>query len=301
MSEADAPYAPWIGRQRVVHDVITQAPVSGLSAALDYSEPLALSGDALPSCWHWLYFLEPAPASNIDHDGHPKRGDFLPPIELPRRMWAGSRLRFHAPLRVGDEARCVSTIVAIEHKHGRSGELVFVTLRHEVYRDEDCLLEEEQDLVFRNGVSNGTSASGPRPADVPTQTQTVNFARHIRPDPVLLFRYSALTLNSHRIHYDREYATKEEGYDGLVVQGPLVATLLLDLLQREYAGAAISTFEFRGMQPLTDTQSIRLCANVDSLDVALWAVAEPESVIEPAIANRAGAVAMRARAQLVAR
>ncbi len=194
----------------------------------------------------------------------------------------------------------MSTIVAIEHKHGRSGELVFVTLRHEVYRDEDCLLEEEQDLVFRNAMTRGGPASGQPTADVPTQTQTADFARHIRPDPVLLFRYSALTLNNHRIHYDREYATKEEGYDGLVVQGPLTATLLLDLLQREYAGAAISTFEFRGMQPLTDTQSIRLCANVESLDVALWAVAEHESLDEPAIVSETGTVAMRARVRLVA-
>lgn len=269
MSSTPAPFAAWVGRQHTVHDCVTQAPVNGLSAALDYPRALATVGSALPACWHWLYFLEPARASSIAVDGHPQRGDFLPPIELPRRMWAGSRLHFHAPVYVGDILRRVSTIVSIEHKVGRSGELVFVTLHHAVMRDHDCLLEEEQDLVFRAAPVKQAAASH---ATGHTESGPATLSRLVYPDPVLLFRYSALTLNSHRIHYDRSYAVEQEGYAGLVVQGPLTATLLLDLLRREGVEAPLKSFEFRAVQPLTDGAPVRLCANKGPEQIMqLWA------------------------------
>jgi 3-methylfumaryl-CoA hydratase len=270
----------WVGRSQTRCDVLGAAPVAALSATFDYPEPLALDGQPLPLCWHWLYFQEAVAASALAADGHPRRGDFLPPVELPRRMWAGGRLRFGVPLYVGDEVRRVSTVASIDHKQGRTGELVFVTVKHRVFRGENLAIEEEQDLVYREpGAGNTASVAGPAPP-------VAQWSRALQPDPVLLFRYSALTFNSHRIHYDRDYATGEEGYPALVVHGPLTATLLLDLLHRELPGAAVSAFEFRALRPLLEGRSLQLQGRQDGKTVSLWTL------------DAADAVAMEARVQL---
>lgn len=262
----------WVGRMQVRHDVISAAPVAALSATLDYDHALAGVGDALPACWHWLYFQDTVAASGLDTDGHARRGDFLPPVPLPRRMWAGGRLRFASPLGVGDEVRRESTVTAITHKQGRSGDLAFVTVRHDVFRGDALAIAEEQDLVYR-----GPAIASSAPA-AQTAPPVAQWSREIRPDAILLFRYSALTFNSHRIHYDREYATREEGYASLVVQGPLSVTLLLDLLKREMPHAVIGELEFRAHRPLLEGLPMKLQGRQDGDEVRLWALDANESL-----------------------
>ncbi|MEJ2533815.1 MAG: MaoC family dehydratase N-terminal domain-containing protein [Halioglobus sp.] len=270
----------WIGKTESREDLISPAPAAGLSATLDYGTPRASVGDPLPPLWHWLYFHAVPRPSETDRDGHPRRGGFLPPVALPRRMWAGSRIRFESPLRVGDRARRDSAIASISHKQGSAGDLVFVTVRHRIYRGDALAIEEEQDLVYRE-TATGNATPAPQPA--PEEAQ---WTREITPDPVLLFRYSAFTLNSHRIHYDRDYAMNVEGYQGLVVQGPLTATLLLDSLYREWPDAQVKSFSFRGMRPLLDGRQVLLQGRRDDTSATLWALDE------------GGALAMKANARL---
>lgn len=275
----------WIGRRETRSDILSAAPVAGLSATLDYQAPLAAMGEALPPLWHWLYFLPATAASEVDVDGHARRGGFLPPVPLPRRMWAGSDIRFVTPLRVGDAVERVSTIEEVSHKHGRSGELVFVTVLHQVSCDAGLALEERQNLVYRAADTSGHAA-------VPAQKApaTAQWSRLVQPDPVLLFRYSALTFNSHRIHFDRDYATREEGYAGLVVQGPLTATLLLDLLRREQPGVALQSFRFRGTRPLLDGDAFQLQGRSDGERAQLWALDGGGAVVMTASATLAPAL-----------
>jgi 3-methylfumaryl-CoA hydratase len=258
----------WIGRTEECTDLITPAPLRALEALLDYTDPLLQQDDPLPPLWQWLYFL-PFPAqSRIGLDGHPERGGFLPPIELPRRMWAGGRLRFHQPLRVGEAVSRVSTIADVNVKEGRSGTLVFVGVRHEISNAHGLAITEEQDIVYRNAPAPGEPAPASRLAELDH-----HWIREIRPDPVLLFRYSALTFNGHRIHYDRPYATEIEGYPGLVVHGPLIATLLLDLVQRQLPDAEVARFSFRAVKPVFDIAPFAVCGRVeaDGVTVTLWA------------------------------
>ena len=258
--------ADWVGREQEQFDTISPLPVAALSATLDHGRPAAVPGQALPAPWHWLYFLSTPTAAELDADGHARRGGFLPPVPLPRRMWAGSRIRYHSPLQVGDQVRRLSRIESVTHKQGASGTLVFVTVSHRIFRDPVLAVEEEQDLVYREAV---TEAAGGELKPAPAVAQ---FSRQLQPDPVLLFRYSALTFNSHRIHYDRDYATAQEGYRGLVVQGPLTATLLLDLLYREVPGATVDSFRFRGIRPLIDGDTIRIEGCREGNEVVLWAL-----------------------------
>jgi 3-methylfumaryl-CoA hydratase len=270
----------WIGRTETRDDVIAAAPAAYLSATLDHGQSLAVTGEPLPPGWHWLFFLDAVQASGVDADGHAKRGGFMPPVPLPRRMWAGSRLRFLAPLKVGDEARRVTTIADVQHKQGRSGELVFVSLLHQVFSGDRLAIEEEQDLVYRGELTARAADNAPAAPAAPQWT------REIRPDPVLLFRYSALTFNSHRIHYDRDYATRTEGYESLVVQGPLTATLLLDLLHRELPDAEARTFRFRAVRPLLEGSPLKLQGRREGETALLWAL------------DATGALAMEARVSL---
>jgi 3-methylfumaryl-CoA hydratase len=236
----------WIGRTQTVEDFLAPWPAKALIATLDERDPEPRMGDALPPLWHWLYFLEAAPASKIGPDGHGERGDFLPPIELPRRMWAGSRFRFDGePLRLGDTARRVSTIKSIEPKTGSSGSMVFVTVQHTLSGPKGVSLLEEHDIVYREAARPGETAREPKPA--PTDPNT---ARTIVPDPVLLFRFSALTFNGHRIHYDQPYVTGVEGYPGLIVHGPLMGLLQIELARRSAAGRTPHSFEFRALSPV---------------------------------------------------
>jgi 3-methylfumaryl-CoA hydratase len=241
--------AAWVGRSITRTDWIDPNRLFAFSATLDRDDPHPREGDAAPPAFHWTMFHPIARQSELGPDGHPRRGGFLPPVALPRRMWAGSRLRFGAPLRVGERVEQVSVIDRVEEKRGRAGPLVFVTVRHTVSGPSGVAVEEEQDLVYREAPTGG-AASGAAPLE---PAPAGAFRREIAPDDVLLFRYSALTFNGHRIHYDRRYVTEVEGYPGLVVHGPLIATLLLDLVRRERPGAAVERFEFRARRPTFDT------------------------------------------------
>jgi len=251
----------WEGRSETHTDVVTAAPLSALSATLDRDDPPVEVGTPLPALWHWLYFLPHHRQSEIGPDGHARRGGFVPPVPLPRRMWAGGRLMWEAgnPLRVGDAVRRVSTIASVTHKSGRSGELVFVVVRHALRNEQGLALTEEHDIVYRAAMAPGEAA--PTPVAAPKDG---TFSRDIVPDPVLLFRYSALTFNGHRIHYDRPYVTGVEGYPGLIVHGPLIATLLVDLLRRERPDAVLKRFEFRAVRPTFDTARFKVHGRFDA-------------------------------------
>ena len=290
MTTASEPITPeqlahwrsWIGRTEQRSDLIAAAPLNAWAATLDRDDPEALPGSDLPPLAHWLFFLPVARQSDIGPDGHPQRGGFLPPIPLPRRMWAGSRLAFHHAPRVGDEVTRISRIVSVDAKSGRSGALAFVTVRHEISNARGLAIVDEHDIVYRAAPTAGMQAPEPPPAP-----RDETFARRIVPDPVLLFRYSALTFNGHRIHYDRSYVTEVEGYPGLIVHGPLIATLLVDLLRRERPQARVQRFAFTAKSPLFDLHPFDVCGRFDGeRGVALWA------------RNHQGALAMQASAEL---
>ena len=260
----------WQGRTETLSDWITPAPLRAMAATLDRDDPEPVSGTALPFLWHWLFFLPHHRQSEIGPDGHAKRGGFLPPVPLPRRMWAGGRLTWHAdhPLRVGQEVQRVSTIESVTHKSGRSGDLLFVLVQHQIRHAQGLALTEEHDIVYRPAAKPGDPTPPPTPADTGAAWQRV-----ITPDDVLLFRYSALTFNGHRIHYDRRYVTEVEGYPGLIVHGPLIATLLMDLLRRHASDAQVSRFEFKAVRPTFDLHPFRLNGqpSADGKTVRLWA------------------------------
>ena len=248
----------WLGKTESFKDLITAAPVRALSATLDRPDPTPTPGTFLPELWHWLYFLPHARQSEIGPDGHPQRGGFMPPVPLPRRMWAGSRLQWLAPLKVGDPIERVSTIESVTHKAGRTGDLIFVLVKHDISNQEGLALIEEHDIVYRD-------APGPDDKPVaPTAAPTgAIWTKVITPDDVLLFRYSALTFNGHRIHYDRKYVTEVEGYPGLIVHGPLIATLLVDLVRQSIPNCTLKSFEFRAIRPTFDINPFTVCAKPD--------------------------------------
>ena len=260
----------WIGKTETLRDQITAAPVCGLSATLDRDDAVPLPGSTLPPLWHWLYFLPQQRQSEIGLDGHPKRGGFLPPVPLPRRMWAGGRLKWRSenPLVIGDAVQRISSIESVTHKAGRSGDLLFVLVKHEVHNAKGLALAEEHDIVYRAAVQPGDPVAPPIAADTGAVWQ-----RELVPDDVLLFRYSALTFNGHRIHYDRRYVTEVEGYSGLIVHGPLIATLLLDLVRRHAPDAFVRRFNFKAVRPTVDLHPLRLNGQptADGRTVQLWA------------------------------
>ncbi|MEJ6022080.1 FAS1-like dehydratase domain-containing protein [Ramlibacter sp. PS4R-6] len=262
--DADALRA-WVGRTETLDEEIVAASVRGLAATLDL-KAAPQPGDELPPLWHWMFFATRAPQSQLGGDGHPKLGGFMPPVPLSRRMWAGGRLEWLAPLRVGDMATRVSRIAAIEHKAGRSGDLVFVTVRHEVSARGQLALTEEHDIVYRAPAQPGDPVPQPQPA--PTDAA---WSREVRANAVMLFRYSALTFNGHRIHYDRSYAAEVEGYPGLVVHGPLIATLLAGLAQENRPGARLRRFDFKAVRPVFDMDAFRICGKPDGKMANLWA------------------------------
>ena len=260
----------WTGRSETVEDIATATPYAALSATLDQADiTRPAAGTPLPYLWHWLYFLPIYAQSDNGPDGHAKRGGFLPPVPLPRRMWAGSDFVFSQPLLVGDSLQRTSTIAEVKEKSGRTGSLIFVKVRHEIRRNgaAEVALTEHHNIVYR---------AAPSPDDVtpPPQTAPADFAwqRRIVPDDVLLFRYSALTFNGHRIHYDRKYVTEVEGYPGLIVHGPLIATLLMDLLRRQMPDAKVARFEFKAVRPTFDINpfSVHGQPSEDGKTVRLW-------------------------------
>ena len=279
----DAPLLQqWVGKTQIAWDVIDAGTAEALAATLDHKWALK-SGAVLPPLWHWIYFRSACLQSEVGSDGHPRRGGFLPPVPLPRRMWAGGRLKFEAPLPLGVSATRTSCITDVTKKSSRSGDLVFVTVKHEIAHHDLIAITEEHDIVYREFPQPGAAAPTPKLAP-----ESAKWSRTVTPDPVLLFRYSALTFNGHRIHYDRSYVTGVEGYPGLVVHGPLIATLLVDLLLQSMPGAQLSEFSFRAVSPLFDTEPFELCAQpeADGRTVSLWAK------------NVRGEIAMQAEATL---
>ncbi|GAC1342629.1 MAG: MaoC family dehydratase N-terminal domain-containing protein [Myxococcales bacterium] len=259
--------ASWVGRREVRTDRVGANNLSAWNATLDRDDPLPRDGDAVPPGFHWTLFAPIARQAELGPDGHPRRGTFLPPVELPRRMWAGSRLRLHRPLRVGEPVEQVSVIERVDPKQGRAGPLVFVAVRRAISgADGAVAIEEVQDIVYREAPKTGEPAGRAEPAPAGS------FRRQIVPDDVLLFRYSALTFNGHRIHYDRRYATTAEGYPGLVVHGPLIATLLLDLLRRQRPQATVERFEFKAARPTYDTAPFAVAGEQgdDASHYRLW-------------------------------
>jgi 3-methylfumaryl-CoA hydratase len=272
----------WIGRTESAEDIVTPARIAALAATLDRDDPPPENGDPLPLLWHWLFCLPIHRQSDLSPDGHARLGGFLPPVPLPRRMYAGGLVSVHVPLRVGDAVSRVSRIADVSEKGGRTGPLVFVKIRHEFRSRGELALLEDQELVYR---------AAPKPGDlarpVPPAPQGAIWSREIRPDDVLLFRYSALTFNGHRIHYDRRFATETEGYPGLVVHGPLLATLLADLLRRNLPRADVTTFSFRAVSPLFDTGPFLVCGRPDDRGstVTLWAQTPPGGLAMEAAAT----------------
>jgi 3-methylfumaryl-CoA hydratase len=266
----EQPLTDWIGRSETLRDQITAAPVRGLNATLDHPALAVENGMPLFPLWHWLYFLPQHRQSEIGPDGHAKRGGFLPPVPLPRRMWAGSQFEFRAPIRVGDRVARTSTIADVTSKEGRTGKLVFVKVRHELRCNDasEPALVEFHDIVYREAQGPNDVVPPPQPAPADAAWQ-----RSIVPADVLLFRYSALTFNGHRIHYDRRYVTEVEGYPGLIVHGPLIATLLLDLLRRERPDADVASFRFKAVRPTFDLHpfSVNGQPEADGKTVRLWA------------------------------
>jgi 3-methylfumaryl-CoA hydratase len=260
----------WIGKQETVFDAVTPTPIAALSATLDREAQRPADGVVLPCLWHWLYFLPLYRQSEIGEDGHAKRGGFLPPVPLPRRMWAGSQVTFHEPILVGDQLARTSTIDNVTEKSGRSGTLVFVKVRHEISRNggQTVALTEFHDIVYRDAPLPGAAAPEPQAASADHAWE-----KQWLPNDVLLFRYSALTFNGHRIHYDRRYVTQVEGYPGLIVHGPLIATLLLELVRDCVPHADIENFEFRAIRPLFDLHPFSVCGtpSADGKIIRLWA------------------------------
>ncbi|SDN41680.1 MaoC family dehydratase N-terminal domain-containing protein [Ensifer sp. YR511] len=260
----------WIGRDEVAADVVSANLVRKFNATLDLSSEAPAEGDLAPLLINYCLAQPAALTSALGDDGHPRKGGFLPPIPLPRRMWAGSTVAFHQPLRVGDVVKRVSRITDIKLKEGRSGALCFVTVNHRFEVGGRLATEETQNIVYREADSGQGSAKPPSSDDVaPQGTHT----RHWSAAPPLLFRYSALTFNGHRIHYDRRYVTEVEHYPGLVVHGPLQATVLLNFAT-ELKGAPPSLFTFRGQSPLFDDDRICLHASEEPGKLKLWTARE---------------------------
>jgi len=289
-------YDAWIGRTESRTEDLHASVVQAMAATLDV--PAAREGEPLPAGWQWLFFNPVVPRSGLGDDGHPRRGGFLPPIDLPRRMWAGSRLRYLADLPVGAQATRESRILGVQHKVGKRGALWFVTLRHTIACEGEARIVEEQDIVYREASPPGAAAavrsaaqSAAQPASPPAvqprarsaaqpnaaaappaHEAQAQWSQPFAPDPVLLFRYSALTFNGHRIHYDQDYARQVEGYPDLVVHGPLTATLLQRFAVDRGGGRALARFEFRGVSPLFVSRAFRLEGReADDGSLELWA------------------------------
>jgi len=254
----------WIGRTSEASDIVTAQLVKGLRATLfeEIGEPKP--GDAAPWTVHWCLAQPVFPMSALSADGHPTRGGFLPPVPLPRRMWAGGELEFLDALRVGDEATRTSRISDVTMKTGSTGVLCFVSVEHLITTPRGAAVRERQDIVYRDMSS---APAGAKPAAAPP------FAKHREShmaDPVLLFRYSALTFNGHRIHYDRDYVTKVEGYPGLVFHGPLQAAFIVEFAAKLHGGKPPKKFGYRGLQPLFEGSEFSVNANDTAAGMELW-------------------------------
>jgi 3-methylfumaryl-CoA hydratase len=267
MADQTRPLTDWIGSKEVREEIVSEFPAQAAAAMLDLDGEQMTRGNPLPPLWHWFYFLPKAARSRIDRDGHPKRGGFFPPVDLPRRMFAGARTRFNRPIAIGEPAVREGEILDVSEKSGKSGRLVFVTVRYRIRQGGEVRVEEEQDIVYKEP---GPPIQAPVPLETLPDAPSGSWIKDVMPDTVLLFRFSALTFNAHRIHYDRPYALREEGYPGLVVHGPLTAVLLAGLTL-EKSRKRIATFTFQGRAPLFDLHPFRLIGHPEGDTVPLEA------------------------------
>lgn len=273
-----ADLSTWVGRTRTERDVVAPSQAMAMAATLDLEPGAFHEGVTLPEFWHWIYFRNPVRRSRLGEDGHEVRGDFLPPVELPRRMWAGGRLQFHKPITIGESIERKSEILSVEEKHGRSGDLVLVTIKHTLSSADGLCVEEEQDLVYCE-----IPLPDQPPQQQPALPSHVDWQDSFMPDAVTLFRYSALMFNAHRIHFDHPFTTEVEGYRGLIVHGPLTATLLLEAAKR-HTQRRLATYRYRGLAPLFNDEQITLAGKAvkEANKTELWA------------AGPAGTIAMQA-------
>lgn len=266
----------WIGKTHVDHDVLSSRHARLMAATLGIPQSDLVSGYPLPPLWHWLYFLDGLPPEELGRDGHPARGGFLPPVPLPNRMWAGGQLEFKKALPLDSSVEKRSSIVSIEHKQGRSGELVFVTVLHEILHAGEVAISEHHDIVYKEA----TPVDSNKPfAAMPHATHSYE----LLPTSTTLFRYSALTFNGHRIHYDVDYCRDIEGYASQVIHGPLNATLLAGYAEC-IAEKPVKLFNYRGVRPALLGVTLTINAVYEGDDLLLW-VSLPD-----------GAVSMQARA-----
>lgn len=265
----------WIGVPRTSETVLDPAQANRMAVTLD-RDPNFAAGDELPPGWHWLYFHDIVPSSRLGSDGHPAPGETMPSVPLPRRMWAGGTLTFNSPLCLGEAATKTTTVRDITAKQGRSGDLWFVTVDHDLATDGRSAVTESQTIVYREMPSAAAPIDGPSAAGV------ADFGESWCLDNTALFRYSALTFNGHRIHYDADYARSVEGYPDVVIHGPLLATLLMDLAVRHRG--PLRTFAYRALSPLVLPDGFTINGRRDGDTTSLWA------------ASAAGRLAMSAEA-----
>jgi 3-methylfumaryl-CoA hydratase len=258
----------WIGRTSEASDIVTAQLVKGLRATLFQQIGDPKPGDAAPWTVHWCLAPPVYPMSELSPDGHPTRGGFLPPVPLPRRMWAGGELEFFEPLRIGDVSTRTSRIADVTMKTGSTGVLCFVSVEHLITTPRGTAIRERQDIVYRD-MSTAQASAPAKPAAAAAPPSAQHRESHMA-DPVLLFRYSALTFNGHRIHYDRDYVTRVEGYPGLIFHGPLQAAFIVELAAKLHGGAAPKKFSYRGLQPLFEGSEFSINANATSAGMELW-------------------------------
>ena len=284
MSQIDiAHLRTWIGKTLVDEDDIALRHARLMAATVDLPDPTRIQeGAALPPLWHWIYFLEGLAPGELGRDGHPARGGFLPPVPLPNRMWAGGRVKFLKPVPIGSRVRKVSSILKVDHKVGRSGDLVFVTVLHELKSlADELLVREEHDIVYKSATAPAATQ-----ANV-AEASPAPFSKAFTPTSTTLFRYSALTFNGHRIHYDLDYCRNIEGYSNLVIHGPLNATLLAGFAE-EIGGKKVREFNYRGLSPALLGETITFSAQTNGDRVQLAATLgsgvrsmEAEALLEP--------------------
>jgi len=281
-------WADWLGREQHRADWLGPALVERWCATLDRASP---AGGLAPQGMHWALCTPDEPTAALGPDGHPRRDDtpqsFLPPLPLPRRMWAASKVSFLAPLRAGHRVERLSRVASVTAKQGGSGQLVFVEVEHETLCGGEAAVREVQSLVYREASPPGAALAPPPPGPDRFDPAPWDAVRTLEPGEPLLFRFSALTFNSHRIHYDLPYATGEEGYRGLVVHGPLTATLLLDLARRELGEQALAAFSFRGLSPAICGEQLHLALRRAGATLELGAFASDGRAVMSASATTA--------------
>ncbi|CAB1221788.1 hypothetical protein [Acinetobacter bouvetii] len=255
----------WIGKKETVTDFSNLRPAAMMQAILNQPNKQLTE---LPHLYHWFYFLPVVDGIELAEDGHPKKGNFLPPIPFPKRMWAGGRLEFLHPIGINQNIRRESEITKIELKHGKSGDMYFVTVKHSIFAENTLAIIEEHDIVYREASNQVQTAAAVAPAE--SQTRNYSYKTQFPVDTVTLFRYSAITFNGHRIHYDRPYAMQKEGYPGLIVHGPLLATLLLHHFTQQYPHKQVTHFEFRAVNPVFDFNEFHICGDIQADQGALW-------------------------------